>query len=361
MAGPRRGRKAEAVPPAPRAAPEAPTLSRPLFPDTLPIDVGPAVAGLANRSAQACRACHPVAHAGWSSGPHGRPMSEAMRRAVADASIPGCATCHLPLLDQHDEIPTWKRTDVPGERNPGWDATLRTEGVTCAACHVRDGRILVATEDAARQVAPHPMAYAEELTDERACAACHQLTWPGADAPLYDTVGEWSRSVWQAAGVGCSDCHLSGVAPHAEAGDSARAFSLVVRLSRRRVVRGGEPVRATITLQNTGAGHAMPSGSPFRGYRVTARITKPGRRTTLGSFGQLVADLERSLSDTPPWTTISDTRLPAGGERTFSYEAGFSQRWAAGRYDLVVEVWRTRHGAVSGEPVVRQRIDLLVQ
>ncbi|MEM6927135.1 MAG: hypothetical protein AAF602_09415, partial [Myxococcota bacterium] len=304
---------------------------------------------------------HPVAHDGWAAGPHGRPISEAMRSAVAEAAVPACAVCHLPLREQHDELPGWGRTDGPGEANPAWEGTLRVEGVTCAACHVREGRIAVASEEAARKLAPHPMAYAEELTDERVCAGCHQLTWPGADAPLYDTVGEWSRSVWQAAGVGCTDCHLQGVAPHAERHDPGRAFSLIVRPSQRRLTRGGEPLKVAVTLQNTGAGHTMPTGSPFRGYRVTARITKPGRRTTLADFGQLVADLSRTLSAAPPWTTIADTRLPAGGERTFAYEATFSQRWSAGRYDLVVELWRTREGTVVGEPVTRQRIDLIVQ
>ncbi|MEO0606424.1 MAG: hypothetical protein AAF211_33665, partial [Myxococcota bacterium] len=261
VAGPGKRSRRHDKPPASVVAtepPSVPALAHPLFYGPLPLEIGPAVSGLANRSAQGCRACHPVAHDGWSAGPHGRPMSEAMRSAIAEAAVPACAVCHLPLREQHDELPGWDRTDAPGEPNPTWEGTLRVEGVTCAACHVREGRIAVASKEAARKLAPHPMAYAEELTDERLCAGCHQLTWPGADTPLYDTVGEWSRSVWQAAGVGCTDCHLQGVAPHAERHDPGRAFSLIVRPSQRRLTRGGEPLRVAVTLQNTGAGHSMP-------------------------------------------------------------------------------------------------------
>lgn len=365
MAGPnKRGRKADPDPvvaPAPTPPPPAPTLTRPLFDGPLPLDIGPAVPGLANRSAQNCRACHPIAHDGWAAGPHGRPVSPEMLAAVDQAAISACATCHRPLADQHDEAPSWTRTDAPGPPNPAWDGTLRTEGVTCASCHVREGRIAVATEDVARRTAPHPMAYAPDLTDERACAACHQLTWPGADVPLYDTVGEWSRSAWKAAAVGCVDCHWSGITPHEASPSPARAWSLIVRPERRRIVRGDTPWTVAITLQNTGAGHAMPSGSPFRGYRLTAKVVKAGEQEAVSGLGELVTDLTRSLANDPPYATIADTRLPAGGERSWSYKVTFPTKLPAGRYDLVVALQRTLKGTAVASPVVEQRVDLLVQ
>lgn len=363
-AGPtKRGRKGETSTPAPAAAevPAIPVLTKPLFDGSLPLDAGPPVQGLANRSAQGCRGCHPAAHDGWAAGPHGQPMSRAMADALEQAAIPACGSCHLPLVEQHDELPSWERTDAPGPFNPGWDATLRTEGVTCAACHVRNGRVAVATKAAARKVAPHPVVYAEDLSDERACAACHQLTWPGADAPLYDTVGEWSRSAWKAAGVGCVDCHWPGPDPHADGVDPARAWSLIVRPERRRIVRGSEPWTVAITLQNTGAGHAMPSGTPFRGYRLRARVTEPDGVDSLGELGELSADLVRTLTDEAPWTTVEDTRLPAGGERAYTYVVEWTTQVQGGRYDLLVELLETRRGTVVGDPVVRQRVRLEVQ
>ena len=356
----RRGRRAAQEPQAApvQQRPPVPTYRGSIFEKALPVDIGSVVPGLANLSAQGCRGCHTEAHDGWATGPHGRAMSPRMRNAVDQSAISACATCHLPLVNQHDELPSWSRSDAPGVRNQAWDGTLRTEGVTCAACHVRDGRVLVATEAAAREAAPHPMAFAEELSDERACAACHQLTWPGADRPLYDTVGEWSRSAWKSAGVQCKDCHFRGLGPHGERPSPARAWSLVVRPDRRRIVRGTGALEVDLTLQNTGAGHTMPTGSPFRSYQLTAKITRPGEEEALDRFGELVVGLARTLSREPPWTTVADTRLPAGAERSWKWSVPFSQKVPAGGYDLLVELWRT---PLDGEPVVRQRIDLVVQ
>lgn len=353
---------AELPPPAPVVPePPPPTLRGPLFDGTLPLDLGPPVRGLANASAQGCRACHPVAHDGWSGGPHGGPLSGRMVEAVAEASTTACTTCHLPLVEQHDEQPQWTRTSEPGPFNPEWSATLRGEGVTCVACHVREGRIAVATEAAARRVAPHPMAHAPDLGDERACAACHQLTWPGADRPLYDTVGEWSRSAWRAAGVDCIDCHFASAQEHSGPPARARAWSMLVRPTRRRIVRGSAPWSTTILLQNTGAGHSMPTGTPFRGYRLTATITEPGRTESVAGIGELIADLGRTLEPDPPYATQSDTRLPAGGERSYTYAVAWPVDRKAGRYDLVVQLWRTHRSAVTEPAVITQRVPLLVQ
>ena len=138
-------------------------------------------------------------------GSHAQPPSDVLLDAVAKSGLTGCLSCHRPLASQHDTQPIWSTADEPGRPQAGFNPTLQRESVTCAACHIRDARVAVQTEEAARGTGPHVVAWADDLGSPESCAACHQLTWPGANVPLYDTFGEWQRSAWAAAGVGCVD------------------------------------------------------------------------------------------------------------------------------------------------------------
>ena len=340
--------------------PEIPRHEGDLFEGALPIAMGATPEGLANLSAQGCHACHAASHDGWASGPHSRSPSQALRDAVATTGATACLSCHLPLQQQHDTAPTWN--DEPGPINAGFDATLHLEGVTCAACHVRDGRVLVATEAAAQGVSNHLVAHSPALTDGAMCASCHQLTWPGANVPLYDTYGEWSRSAWAEAGVGCVDCHRDTSGPHRWIEAPDRAVSLLIDTPSTRIVRGAkEPVSVSLTLQNTGAGHSWPTGTPFRGVRLKATWMKPAKNGLEVDDATFTADLMRTLEDAAPWSTIEDTRLTAGESRSFSFERRFGTREPAGTWQLVVELQPLLYGEPEGEPVVTRRLLLHVE
>lgn len=353
----RKGREPANPDPAP-AAPEAPTTvatlpaAPALFASTLPVAAQATPAGLANLTAQGCNACHAEVHDAWAAGPHARAWNApAFRVAMARVGeSTACTGCHLPLQNQH---PRLAKGYVQGDLarpemtpNPAWDPSLMSEGVTCAACHVRDGQVLTARPEV--RPAPHPLAYSEELGQGALCATCHQLTWPEADQPFYDTWGEWQRSPQGAAGIGCQDCHMppraglatasrfAASADHGFPADTARALSVLVRTSAPEIQRG-EPYTVDITLQNTGAGHHVPTGSPFKAYRLVTRL--------LDSDGKdLVVlpttDLARQVEDAPPWNTVSDTRLAAGEERVLQQTFTVDQRKRAGRATLELTLWR---------------------
>lgn len=342
-------------------------VSPPLFEGPLPIELGPLPAGLANLSAQGCNSCHWQAHDTWSVTAHAEGPSDALRLASRDAGSPECLTCHLPAGRQHATV--WAHDGgamdaVVEGPNPAFDATLATEGVTCAACHVRDGHVVGGS---AHSTGPHPGRQSPQLTGAEACAACHQMAWAGADQPLYDTVGEWQRSPWAQAGITCIDCHMrrdaDGPVTHDVRQPPQRAVSVLVDLPANPVVRGGDEVPVTITLQNTGAGHAFPTGSPFQGVRVLVDVEGPAAegegRGTWGSG--LVTDLQRTLEDAPPWNTTADTRLPAGGQRTFEHRIALDVKAPRGAYVLRVQLVRTVRGEVDGEPFVERRIPLRVE
>jgi hypothetical protein len=340
-----------------------------LFPKELPVDVGAPPAGLANGSAQGCAACHPQVADRWASGPHAVGPTEALLEAARGR--PACLSCHLPLASQHDTLYAYEggHLDRPvPQQNTAFQATLAIEGVTCAACHVRDGAVVVPTEAAAAAAAPHPMVFAERLATSEACAACHQLAWPGADQPLYDTFGEWERSGFAQMGITCQGCHMLGAADgslgadHRVAVDAGRALSVLLEAPKLSVVRGGAPVAARLTLQNTGAGHAFPTGSPFRGAQVEVALVRTPSAATLEDplsleplrLEQLSVELSRRVAPEPPFALEADTRLQAGESRSYDLSLALPQEAPPGRWRLVVTVARTVRGAPT-EPALVER------
>lgn len=297
------------------ASPEPSVDATPLFPGGVPIEIE-AVPGLASMSAQTCGGCHPEAYARWLESPHAHaweaPVAtggsfRAAMAAVGDS--PACTGCHLPLTVQHEQVTDgYLDGDVTRPRrvpNPAFDASLMTEGVSCAACHVRDGVVLSATEP---RPAPHPTRQAPALASSELCATCHQLAWPDGDRPFYDTWGEWDRAGFAQAGVECRLCHMplrDGRPDHAMAGSPARALTALVSLPTTRPEAGKIlPVRARVL--NSGAGHAVPTGNPWHAWRLQLRLVDGSGRER--ATGEPVV-LARSIEEAPPWKTTSDSRL----------------------------------------------------
>jgi hypothetical protein len=238
------------------------------------------------------------------------------------------------------------------------------EGVTCAACHVRDGVVIGAR---AAPGAPHPVAVSAELSDSRFCATCHQLTWPGASAPFYDTWGEWQASAYAAAGVSCQDCHMPlqagaavsstwAAAPaHTFEADLGRALSLLLELSSPEVQRG-QPWSVKVRIQNTGAGHAVPTGSPFKTYVVAAELVGADGKP-LAAGGRL--ELGRKVSEAPPWDILSDHRVAPGGEVVMEHRFEVPAKATPQTAALVLSVRRSSAPA-DAPPLLRRTLPVPV-
>lgn len=349
----------------PKAQAERPKERHPVLPaidavfdDPLPWSVGPLPKGLANLSAQGCAACHSEAVASWSRSPHANRPSERLLQAAALAGRPDCLSCHLPLDVQHRTVVVTGQPSSGTSPNPAFDFGLSAESVTCAACHVREGHVVGARAQARP---PHATRHSTDLSEASACASCHQLTWPGAQVPLYDTYGEWSRSGWAKAEVTCQDCHMKpsvlGSAPtHDVSLPLSQALSALVQLPGTAVVRGGEPVQGSLILQNTGAGHAIPTGSPFVGLLAVLEIEGPGgdgeERT---SYGEIVrAPLTRTFAEEPAWALAEDTRLAAGGQRSLPLSIALPVDAPRGSYTLTLTLTRLHGEEAEPEPRLRR-------
>lgn len=350
--------------PVPAPAPAAPpAYDQALFPATVVTDPGPTPAGLAGRESAVCAACHPRSYEGWKHGGHARPPPPAL--GTAAAGLPGCDVCHRPLAHQRATVDTvydGRLEQVTRTPNPAFDAGAWLEGVGCAACHVRDGAVLTGDAEAAARPAPHPLRFAPALADGRACASCHQLAIPGTDTALYDTWGEFERSGFAEAGVTCLTCHgragaEAGFVGHDPGRPLDHGLSVGLSVPSLRLVRGQAPVAATVTVRNVGAGHAIPTGSPWRRLEVRAALVGPPDPKTQVRPRRSEATLALGvgLSAAPPFARSADTRLMPGAAAELPIDLALPLEVVAAGWELVVTV-----GPPGGPAGVERRWPLAI-
>ena len=249
--------------------------------------------GLSSLSAKACGTCHRAIYEEWAVSTHAHSWTDPQFQAEIGKSGNRwlCLNCHTPLLSQQDWWPTALQEDDVERpvlvENAAFDAELREEGITCAACHVRKGVIHgPGREDS---VAPHPVVADETFRDTRVCGRCHQAvaTYPGKGfICIFDTGKEWAAGPYAGEGVGCVDCHMPRAErPAAEGGPVRSVARHWWRGAGIPKVSGVQPpveanppglgVSATwgegvllLELRNDNAGHRLPTGDPERWVQV---------------------------------------------------------------------------------------------
>jgi mono/diheme cytochrome c family protein len=246
--------------------------------------------GVGSLSAETCASCHVAIASEWRLTGHAKATTDPLY--VADLEAQGapyfCDHCHAPLVAQR-EITTsglwsiWPDLTPRTTPNEGHIAGLRHEGVTCVACHQRDGAML---GPFATALAPHPVTVSESLGTEATCRPCHSFDLQALgtlDRPLMDTFSEWQA--YRAAGgdKNCVDCHMPAIAdrPAARGGSPRPGHSHALRGPfELAFVREGAQVEgvaltatvatgaeARVTLVN-GTGHRMPTAEPHRALHV---------------------------------------------------------------------------------------------
>ncbi len=279
-------------------------------------------------SAGRCAACHRDVVDDWADSRHRASWTnELFFEGYVDETLPFCVPCHAPLASQSAEVlantafyaSRDPRSGVaPGSAPLGPEPTA-AEGVTCAVCHVRGGRLVVAEPSPA-----HPDAVVDPaLRDPALCGACHDFPFAAAgprgtvltDDPMQATLAEWRA--WAEAGgrETCADCHLPG-GRHTFRGAHDQVFlrdALSVR-----------PVDGGLVLASRGVGHALPTGDLFRHLTVEVlrgetweEVARIGR--TFRTWYDAALDLERKGSD-------GDTRLFPGEERRVDLPPGAAWR-----------------------------------
>jgi hypothetical protein len=363
--------------------------------------VPPVLGGL---SAPECGACHTRFLAEWRTSMHSQAWTDPYFQAdwQFEGSEPSCRLCHTPLdRQQPRKVLGYRDTDKWDPilaDNPDFDSALQHEGVSCAACHYREGKILgvLGTTDA-----PHPVQRLED--PNQVCVRCHVVegdrwdtffrfppcgtvaeiratsTRPGPD-PMAggggrDGPGSGEILASDVRGLHCVSCHMPLVErPLVEGGP--------VRTTRRHLWRGGHdpqmvksalsvafeevsraPDRSRLfqlTISNTGAAHYVPTGTPDRHLTVRFRVRD--------ARGMVLQEQDHTLVRSVMWrpfiVDLRDTRLPRGQPRRFQLEVPGEGAAASVeveiRYHLLAESRRRRIGYANTTPidypVFRQRV-----
>ena len=184
-------------------------------------------------AAMPCEGCHTDQHAQWGASRHATAPANPLFAASFQRHRERrwCLTCHVP----------------------------QGEAITCASCHLPSQ--------------PHGA-----KVDERLCATCHDFDVPKAfnvgEGPMQNTWDEWLGSEAAREGKGCASCHDHG----ARSGHDAAAIRGALQL---RVKREGGRVVARISAP--GAGHAIPTGDPFRRLVLSAGEAKKKVQVPVGA------------------------------------------------------------------------------
>src|SRR5574341_122052 len=297
--------------------------------------------GVSGLSAEACAVCHREIYEEWKTSIHSQAFVDPFFQAywTKDRHIWVCLNCHAPLQNQQPTVVTGLRggriNRPEAHPNPDYDEALQHEGITCAACHVRDGVILGPFDDA---VAPHPTKYDPRYRSTEICYTCHAV--PSDRFQFYNggpcaTFMEFEAGPYKAKGYICQNCHMPEV-------ERAMAEGGPVRKGRRHLWRGGhdpeqlkraftavltadEPSLAggrkttwTLTMTNSGAGHMLPTGDPDRYFLAEIEVRdRTGRVVASNS-----ATIRRWIIWWPVIYEYRDTRIPplASRDLTLAYQ-----------------------------------------
>ncbi len=322
-------------------------------------------AGLDSLSAEACGQCHQAIYEEWKTSIHAHAYTDPFFQAYwkKDDHVWVCLNCHTPLENQQ---PTLIR-NIPDNRvekavqvtNARYDEAYQREGVTCAACHVRDGVILGPFDDSA---APHPTKYDPAFRTTEVCYRCHNVV--SGPFQFYNvgpcgTYAEYEGGFFmKERGLTCQHCHMPEILrPVVEGGP--------IRQGRRHLWRGGhdpemikravaiqvradppdpepgETVTMTLTLINAGAGHKIPTGDPDRHFTVEFYVKDQSGRI----IEQQTETMGRWILWQPVILEVHDNRLLPLASRDYQ----FSYQIPEARSDLVLEARVRYHILTDGQ------------
>jgi Cytochrome c554 and c-prime len=284
-----------------------------------------------------CGSCHPAQFRDWQGSLHSKSMGPGLvgQRDEMNRSDPAaarsCPACHAPLAEQSPDL-----AGADGlAPNPAFDASLRRQGVVCAACHVRGHRRFGPPPRPGTTVAapggtgrPHGGAtHTTAYLRSEFCSSCHQFGASGPSLngkPLENTYEEWRRSPAARQGLQCQDCHMPD-RRHLWRGIHdpdmvKRGVRIRLAMDKPRY-RRGETLRATLTIASVKVGHYFPT-------YVTPRVVV--RAELLDAAGALIPDSveERAIARQVPLDLsreIADTRIPPGGRFTLRYARRLDQ------------------------------------
>ncbi len=325
--------------------------------------------GLVSISAKSCGHCHVKQYEEWQYSTHAHAWTDLQFQAeLRKKTSPFmCVNCHIPLQNQQDSI---VKGTIDGdiyhpvkELNPGFDSLLRKEGITCVVCHLREHSI-VGTRGL--QGAPHRVLKDPQFLSEQLCISCHNavaVVTPTL-ACSFETGEEWKAGPFY--GVkNCIDCHMDTLSrplvpnykPRISHHHYFRASGIPKRKGAKTKVFNGlsfnleeefgrpsddDSVRFILCVENSRAGHKVPTGDPERFIRIKSIITK-GEKDTVFSKSYRIGE---HWQWHPKALKLSDNNMMPGEGRAYKF-AFRPLRDAEYKIRFIVEKYRISEEAAK--------------
>ena len=345
------------------------------------------VQGVGGVRARDCGVCHQAIYKEWQATTHAWALRDIQYQAeLFKPSSPRwlCLNCHIPVQNQRRKIVTGLIDgDVmrPATRpNPGFDADMQQEAITCAVCHVRPdakGRSQI-VGPRGNPEAPHPVRRdGAALRD--VCYRCHDPRGERITPLLvcwFETRKELADGPF--AKKGCADCHMSTTrrrlaaafdvyperethAHHWAGGGVPKSFDGYPGLRARGYEPGLEVHKLTVTpspdgkqvafsldFENARAGHKLPTADPERHLLLLAWLED--------ASGQRHAVTRARIGQTWTWHPRAekkgDNRLAPRERRRWEQRLEVPTGLGKGKGKLVVTAYHVR---LTGKTVEHMR------
>ncbi|MBI1820346.1 MAG: hypothetical protein HY036_03215 [Nitrospirae bacterium] len=306
------------------------------FDKPIPHQVVPA--GISGIKASDCGTCHTEIYQEWQASIHGNAWKDPFFQAYwkKDKQIWICLNCHTPVENQQEFlIRGFQNEDIEKPvkvKNSNFDPAFQEEGISCAACHVRNGVVYGPFKD---MQAPHPTEVDPKFRTAQICLNCHHV--PKEKFMFYrgnpcNTQVEWEDGPYAKKGMICQDCHMPKIERPLVTGGPVRevrrhlwwgghqpamlhrALQVDLKASQAEY-RPGETALYILTLNNGGAGHKLPTGDPDRYFTIEFNV--------MNSAGKVIQHTSKTIGRWLIWKPVIfeyyDNRLNPLEKRDFFF------------------------------------------
>lgn len=323
-----------------------------------------------------CARCHQTIYKDWRQSSHAQALTDIQFQSeLGKKSSPKwiCLNCHIPLQNQRTAIVTGlEGGDIfkpVYKKNPGFDAKLQSEGVSCATCHIRgdsSGNSFIYGPNGSLN-APHPVKKDKEML-HNICERCHTPKGESITPNLscwFATIPEMKESQLEikkkfGQNKHCVDCHMpsekghladnyshlpkrnlnrhfwpgGGIPKRFSGFDSIlnRGYQSGLKIKSSFPVSWKEDSRNTVSLkiQNHKAGHYLPTGDPER--FISIQFFLKNKNKTIDAKTYRIGQ----IWEWNPARKISDNRLKFAEIRKLDFHLKKQKSFQGQKLEIIV-------------------------
>ncbi len=291
---------------------------------------------------EACASCHARQYTDWKNSLHSKAMGPGPWGQIIDlaqtspdeASL--CMTCHAPLSEQSTLLAkTTERNETAYEKNAHFDPELQLQGITCAACHVRQHQRFGPPKGEESSAPKYPAGTPNHGGVQRTpyfekaefCKDCHQFDPENSllvnGKPLQDTYREWKNSIWGKGEASCQECHMPqrrhlwrGIHDREWVKGGVRMEAQIKTQS----FRPGDALELSLAVVNGAVGHKFPTYITPKVFVRAALLDSRGKALS-GTEQEKIIGWDARFED-GEWKEYFDTRIPPGEQfqQTFRWK-----------------------------------------